>query len=270
MRQTPAISGPVVVTGAAGGIGTAIAAAFAPLVEHLALVDHDRSVHDLGDKLVAAHPGLSGYATELDVTDADAVQRVFDEVAARFGAPAVVVHAAGVLETGPVAELTPAAWEHCLSVNATGTMNVTRRAAADLAAGGGGAIVVVTSNAASTPRAGMAAYCASKAAAAVFARSLGLEVAAQGVRVNLVSPGSTDTPMLWGMGSGDRPGAGLPDDARGRILGGEPDRFRLGIPLQRIAEPADIADAVLFLASDAARHITLHDLRVDGGATLDM
>ncbi|MFZ5604516.1 MAG: SDR family oxidoreductase, partial [Pseudomonadota bacterium] len=78
---------------------------------------------------------------------------------------------------------------------------------------------------------------------------------------NIVSPGSTDTPMqqqLWTTPNG-----------RASVLEGSLEKFRLGIPLQRIATPDDIAAAVAFLASDRARHITLHDLRVDGGATLD-
>jgi 2,3-dihydro-2,3-dihydroxybenzoate dehydrogenase len=107
----------------------------------------------------------------------------------------------------------------------------------------------------------MAAYAASKAATHQFTRCLGLELAAYGIRCNIVSPGSTDTPMqrqLW-----------TSPDAVNSILHGSPADFRLGIPLQRIATPQDIATSVCFLASDEARHITLHDLRVDGGATLD-
>ena len=124
-----------------------------------------------------------------------------------------------------------------------------------------GAIAVVSSNAATTPRAGMAAYAASKAAATQFTRCLGLELAPHGIRVNIVSPGSTDTAMqraMWALGS-----------SREAVIAGDPARWRLGIPLAKIATPDEIARAVLFLLSDQASHITLHDLRVDGGATLD-
>src|SRR5690606_18000740 len=115
-------------------------------------------------------------------------------------------------------------------------------------------------------RVGMAAYGAAKAAATAFTRSLALQVAPLGVRVNVVSPGSTDTAMLRGMFGGTP----LDDVAETALLDGDPAVYRLGIPLRRIAAPDDIASAVHFLASDGARHITMHDLRVDGGATLDM
>jgi 2,3-dihydro-2,3-dihydroxybenzoate dehydrogenase len=125
---------------------------------------------------------------------------------------------------------------------------------------GAGSIVTVGSNAATVPRTQMAAYAASKAASHQFTRCLGLELAAHGIRCNIVAPGSTDTPMqrqLW-----------TDAQAAERIVRGSIESFRTGIPLGRIAAPADVAEAVLFLLSNAARHITLHTLCVDGGATL--
>jgi 2,3-dihydro-2,3-dihydroxybenzoate dehydrogenase len=101
----------------------------------------------------------------------------------------------------------------------------------------------------------MAAYAASKAAAAHFTKCLGLELASSGIRCNVVSPGTTDTRMLRGL------------DASSTVPG-QPELFKVGIPLGRIADPCDIAAAVRFLASDQARHITMHDLYVDGGASL--
>lgn len=106
----------------------------------------------------------------------------------------------------------------------------------------------------------MAAYAASKAAAAMFTKCLGLELARSGVRCNVVAPGSTDTAMQRALWTGS--------DAGQRVIDGDPATYRTGIPLGRIAAPEDIADAVAFLASDRARHITMQELYVDGGATL--
>lgn len=123
-----------------------------------------------------------------------------------------------------------------------------------------GAIVTVASDAAHTPRTGMSAYGASKAALKSLALTVGLELAAFGVRCNVVSPGSTDTDMqrlLWK----------TPDAEQQRIQG-FPEQFKMGIPLGKIARPQEIASTILFLASSHAGHITLQDIVVDGGSTL--
>ncbi|WP_280301626.1 SDR family oxidoreductase [Nocardia neocaledoniensis] len=271
----------VVVTGAAGGIGAAIAARFAATERVVSLWDLDPAVHEtaasLDDAIDRTRTGSASAATAstqraavhgvtVDITDPDAVAAAYDRLTAEHGTVEVLAHAAGVMVDGTALDLDPARWSRCLAVNATGTMLVTQRAAVDMAAAGRGAIVVVSSNAAATPRIGMAAYGAAKAAATAFTKSLALQVAPLGVRVNLVSPGSTDTAMLRDMFGGDP----LDAAAETALLDGDPAAYRLGIPLRRIAAPADIASAVDFLASDGARHITMHDLRVDGGATLDM
>ncbi|RDI62806.1 SDR family oxidoreductase [Nocardia pseudobrasiliensis] len=255
----------LVVTGAAAGIGAAVAADLARGARAVALWDLDPRVHDVASE-IAERTTAFVHATEVDVADEKSVTEAFDALTARYGPADVLVHAAGVMDAGTALDITPQAWQRSLAVNATGTVHVIQRAARDMVAAGRGAIVVVTSNAASTPRVGMAAYCASKAAATAFTKSLALQVAPHGVRVNLVSPGSTNTAMLRGLYDAEE----LTESARAGLLDGAPEDFRLGIPLRRIAEPADIAAAVRFLVSDDARHITMHDLRVDGGATLDM
>ena len=120
--------------------------------------------------------------------------------------------------------------------------------------------MTVSSDAAHTPRLGMSAYGASKAALKSLALTVGLELSAARVRCNLVSPGSTDTDMqrtLW-----------ISDDAEQLRIRGFGEQFKLGIPLGKIARPQEIASTVLFLASDHASHITLQDIVVDGGSTL--
>lgn len=240
----PGLAGEVaVVTGAAGGIGAAVAEA---MTQAGATVRR----WDLVGTAVAESGG-SGIET-VDVTDPDAVTRAWAGTEERDGPIGVLVCAAGVMTDD---------WDACMAVNAGGVRNTLDVALPAMVSRRRGAVVVLSSNAAATPRAAMPAYSASKAAATAYARSVGIEAATAGVRVNIVSPGSTDTPMLSGMLSDET--------ARDRLLTGDPNRFRLGIPLGRIAGPADIAATVVFLASDAARHIALHDLRVDGGATLD-
>jgi 2,3-dihydro-2,3-dihydroxybenzoate dehydrogenase len=178
----------------------------------------------------------------------------------RLGRVEFLVNAAGVLRLGDVAEYHPDDWGETFAVNATGVFLMSQAVVRRMVPRRRGAIVTVASNAASTPRTGMAAYAASKAAASMFTKSLGLEVAQYGIRCNVVSPGSTDTPMLSSMWT----------DASGpwSTIAGRPEEFRVGIPLGKLGLPADVANAVGFLLSDRASHITLHCLTVDGGAGL--
>ncbi|MFF8833455.1 2,3-dihydro-2,3-dihydroxybenzoate dehydrogenase [Streptomyces sp. NPDC015131] len=253
------------VTGAGQGIGAAVARALAAQGAHVAATDHRaEGVEALaaGWPDATARPDKAGDITPyvMDVTDATAVRDVVNTAATRHGPLDVLVNVAGILRPGPAAELTDADWADTFAVNTTGVFHTARAVAPGMAARGRGSIVTVGSNAAGVPRVHMGAYAASKAAAAMYTKCLGLELARSGVRCNVVAPGSTDTAMqraLW-----------QDPDAPRRVVDGDPATYRTGIPLGRIAEPSDIAEAVLFLASDLARHITLQELYVDGGATL--
>ncbi|MEJ2866583.1 SDR family oxidoreductase [Actinomycetospora sp. OC33-EN08] len=243
------------VTGAGRGIGAAVARELAGRGVAVAVVDRDGgAARALADEL-----GGACVAAEADVTDAGAVDDAFTRAEGELGPVTMLANVAGVLRTGAVAELDDADWAECLAVNATGVMHACRAAARrwTTADGAPRAIVTVASNAAGVPRTGMAAYAASKAAALAVTRCTGLELAAYGVRANVVCPGSTDTTMLADMTAD--PGA---------LVGGRPDDYKLGIPLGRLAQPDDVAATVAFLLSDAARHVTLQTLYVDGGASL--
>ncbi|MEU9272192.1 2,3-dihydro-2,3-dihydroxybenzoate dehydrogenase [Streptomyces sp. NPDC048251] len=246
------------VTGAGRGIGAAVAAA---LVEEGARVLATDLDPDGVRSLAARYPGRVT-ARALDVTDAAAVEALVDTAEQESGPLDIVVNVAGILRSSPVVDLTEEDWTATFAVNTGGVFHVSRAAARRMTGRGAGSIVTVASNAAGVPRSGMAAYAASKAAAVMFTKCLGLEVAARGVRCNTVSPGSTLTDMQRALWNGDTGAA-----AR-RVVEGDLATHRTGIPLGRIAEPADVADAVVFLVSDRARHITMHDLYVDGGATL--
>lgn len=151
--------------------------------------------------------------------------------------------------------------ENTFMVNSFGALATMQAVSKCMKARGKGNMVVVGSNAANTPRANMGAYAASKSALHMFVKSIGIELAPLGIRCNIVSPGSTRTEMqlqLWNESYGEE-----------QVIAGDATQFRLGIPLNKIAEPKDIAQSILFLMSNAANHITMHDLRIDGGATLD-
>ncbi|WP_312870442.1 SDR family oxidoreductase [Gordonia asplenii] len=250
------------ITGAAGGIGSATARAFVDAGARVVVSDVDAGIADVGHELDC--PALT-----VDLTDRPAVDGLLDAATrALGGAPTAIVHTAGVLFDGRIGDVGDDDWDRLLAVNLTATMAILR--AADRVLSGPGSITVVSSNAAATPRIGLGAYGASKAAVTALVRSVGLELAPRAIRCNVISPGSTDTPMLRGMWSAESSvDSSSIDQAAAAVIAGSPDQFRLGIPLGRLATADDIAGTAVFLASDAARHITMHDLRVDGGATLD-
>lgn len=165
----------------------------------------------------------------------------------------VLVSVAGVLRMGAVIELSDEDWDTVLSINATGVFHICRAVARHMVGRGFGSIVTVSSNAAAIPRVHMGAYAASKAAVTAFTKCLGLELARHGIRCNVVAPGSTDTNMQRSMWR-------RPED-KATVIEGSLETFRTGIPLGRLAQPEDVADAVLFLSSPRARHITMQELR---------
>ncbi|MFF1920312.1 2,3-dihydro-2,3-dihydroxybenzoate dehydrogenase [Streptomyces sp. NPDC058221] len=257
------------VTGAGQGIGAAVAALLATLGARVAATDRTldgvEALSAEWGRLQTKKQGNARSAGRLepyvmDVTERPAVERTVARVERELGPVDVLVNVAGILRTGPATELSAQDWSDTFAVNTGGVFNVSQTVAPLMAERGNGSVVTVGSNAAGIPRTGMAAYAASKAAAVMFTKCLGLELARSGVRCNIVAPGSTDTAMqraLW-----------TDSGAEQRVIDGDSTTYRTGIPLGRIAAREDIADAVAFLASDRARHITMQELYVDGGATL--
>ncbi|MGU3521893.1 2,3-dihydro-2,3-dihydroxybenzoate dehydrogenase EntA [Enterobacteriaceae bacterium C23F] len=237
------------VTGAGKGIGYATALAFV-----------EAGANVTGFDLAFDKPDYPFTTVEMDVADAQQVLLVCAPLLQDLTRLDVLVNAAGILRMGATDELSLADWQQTFAVNVGGAFNLFQQTMAKFRAQQGGAIVTVASDAAHTPRIGMSAYGASKAALKSLALTVGLELATSGVRCNLVSPGSTDTDMqrtLW-----------ISDDAEQQRIRGFGEQFKLGIPLGKIARPQEIASTILFLASDCASHITLQDIVVDGGSTL--
>lgn len=211
------------------------------------------------EALAATFPGLvTPYVA--DLRQHQVLEALVDEVERELGPVDMLVNVAGILRIGNLCDLDAQDWDDTFAVNVHGLFHLTRAVAKRMRARRQGSIVTVGSNAAKVPRMQMGAYAASKAAALHFTKCLGLELANHGIRCNIVSPGSTDTAMQRQLWQSE-------DDAL-KVIVGNLESYRTGIPLQRIASPEDIAAAVLFLLSDEARHITMHDLCVDGGATL--
>lgn len=250
MRESVAL-----VTGAARGIGRRIAEV---LCDHGAtVVAADVQTADWGGS--SSHGGRVVHR-RLDVSSTAQVDALVESVEQELGPIDHLVHCAGVLRPGPVTECTDEDWAATFAVNTTGVFVTTRAVLPRMMGRGRGSMVTVASNAARIPRMSMAAYGASKAASLALTKAAGLEAARHGVRCNAVLPGSTDAPML----------RALWDDAdlTRATLQGDPTTFRLGIPLGRIADADDVAAGVVYLLSDRARHVTMHELVIDGGATL--
>ena len=196
---------------------------------------------------------------KLDVTREADWEAAIGRVGEAWGALNVLVASAGISLAKPVADMALAEWRRVIAVNLDGIFLGTKHAVAAMRRGGGGSIVLVSSASGIKAGAGASAYAASKAAVRQFARAVALECGAQGIRVNTVLPGGVKTP-LW------RTMEFWQDLLREH--GSEEkvwEALGAATPLRRFAEPEEIAQAILYLASDAAKFVTGAELVIDGG-----
>jgi NAD(P)-dependent dehydrogenase (short-subunit alcohol dehydrogenase family) len=239
-----------IVTGAGGGIGRAISAAFAGAGAAVAACDLNAvSAQATADAATAA--GGRAAAIACDVAAAESCRRAVEDAVARFGALHVLVNGAAMLDPdATVVECDPANWNRVIAVNLGGAFLMSKFAVPHIARAGGGSIIHIASQLGSVGAPRRVAYCATKGALIQLAKAMAMDHAAQGIRVNTLSPGAIETDRLvYRFGSMEK----------AREVSGP--RHLLG----RLGQPDEIAAAAVFLASDAASFMTGADLLVDGG-----
>jgi NAD(P)-dependent dehydrogenase (short-subunit alcohol dehydrogenase family) len=243
-----------VVTGAASGMGLAIARHLAARGDRVALLDlqGDPAVRAAGELREAGARAI-GVAT--DVTDRSAVDAALDKVRAELGPVAIVITAAGIDAFERFAEITPESWERVLAVNLTGTFHCLQAAVPDMVEAGWGRMVTLSSSSAQSGAPRMAHYVAAKAGVVGLTRALALELARKGITVNVVTPGMIDTPMLRRAAAGGDIGALEKTVAR-------------AVPVGRAGTPEEVAATCGFLCSDEAAFITGQVIGVNGGMVL--
>jgi NAD(P)-dependent dehydrogenase (short-subunit alcohol dehydrogenase family) len=250
----PDLAGKVaLVTGAASGIGAASALAFAAAGARVAACDRDLAGAEATAKLIA-EAGGEAIAVSVDVTDPDQTQAMVDRVVESFGRLDCAHNNAGITgATAPLDKYAVSEWDKVLAVNLTGVFLCLQAEVPAMKARGGGAIVNTASfsGLVAVPR--IPAYVASKHGVVGLTKAAAVEFGRTGVRVNAVCPGSTRTPMVEGFSGGDA----RIEEAMAAVS-----------PMNRLAEPEEIARTVVWLCSDEASFVNGHSLAVDGGAVI--
>jgi 3-oxoacyl-[acyl-carrier protein] reductase len=240
----------VLVTGGTRGIGRAIVERFARAGARVAFTY--RSSTDAAEALVDTldDRGTEALSLQGDVADPDVAQSHVDAVLDRWDALDVLVNNAGITRDGLLLRLQEEDWDAVLDTNLKGVFNFSKAAYRPMMRQQGGSIINISSVVGTTGNAGQTNYAASKAGVVGFSKSLAKELGSRNVTVNVVAPGYVQTDMT----------DDLDADTRDAILD--------AVPLDRLAEPAEIAESVLFLASPAADYVTGHVLHVNGGLSM--
>jgi NAD(P)-dependent dehydrogenase (short-subunit alcohol dehydrogenase family) len=249
MSETALSGKTCIVTGAGGGIGRAICLTFAAADAKLACLDIDLAAAET----TAAACVTEALALRCDVSNEAETRAVTATILARFGAVHILVNAAATDDrNGTILEISADAWARVLAVNVTGAFLMSRAVLPTMIAAGGGSIIHIASQLGRVAAPARAAYCTSKGAIIQLAKAMAVDHADQNIRVNALSPGAIETRRLL-LRYGDMATAR-------RVVG--PKHL-----LNRLGEPQEIAQAALFLASDAASFMTGADMLVDGGYT---
>ncbi len=237
-----------IVTGAARGLGLSVARSLAEAGAKVALVDVNADLLKEAEEKVRAVGG-EAHAFSCDVTDSQRVNQVVEEVVAKWKRLDILVNNAGITRDTLIMRMKDDQWDAVIGINLRGTFLFTRAAARPMMKGQRGRIINMASVSGLTGNPGQANYSASKSGVIGLTRTVAKELAGRNITVNAVAPGFIATEMTAALGE--------------EIL----EQVKARIPLGRLGDPQDVADAVLFLASDAAAFITGHVLTVDGGLT---
>lgn len=245
----------VIVTGGGGGIGGATARRFAAEGAQVAVFDMNL---DAAEKVAAGIRATGGQATAFrcDITDRTGVDAAVAAVLAQRGAIDVLVNNAGWDIFKPFVKTVPAEWEKLIAINLTGALHMLHAVLPGMAERKYGRIVNVASDAARGGSSGEAVYSACKGGLVALSKTLAREHARQGITVNVVCPGPTDTALLAGVAEGARDPAKLIE------------AFKSAIPLGRLGQGDDLASAIAFMGSDDASFVTGQVLSVSGGLTM--
>jgi NAD(P)-dependent dehydrogenase (short-subunit alcohol dehydrogenase family) len=243
------------VTGATSGIGTACARQLAARGARVLVTGRNRERGAEVVEVIHADGGEAHFVVG-DVRDAGFCDRVVEDTLARFGRIDMLVNNAGIYVAASALETTDAQWDETLDTNLSAVFRLSRAALRPMLAQGRGAIVNVASDWGMVGGERAAAYCASKGGLVLLTRAMALDHARDGIRINAVCPTDTDTPMML-------------DEFRQRRVSVERGRREsaAAIPMGRMAEAHEVAEAVCFLASDAASFLTGVALPIDGGTT---
>ncbi len=245
----------VLITGATSGIGAGTAKEFAAHGAGVVVSGRDA---ERGGVVVAGIREAGGRAELIvgDVRNPDFCERLVGETVERLGRLDVLFNNAGILHDGTIDEMSDEDWRALIDTNVSGSFYMARAALKVMKRQGDGVIINMGSDAGLVGVPNAAAYCASKGAIVQLTKSMALDHAHQGIRVNAVCPGETDTPMMdfaW------RAEASTPAEIR--------EKAKENVPTGRVAEPVDVARAVMYLASEAGRHMTGSMLSIDGGTS---
>jgi 2-hydroxycyclohexanecarboxyl-CoA dehydrogenase len=238
-----------IVTGAGQGIGRAIAEKLA--AEGATVVASD--LNETTAKETAAAIGGGAIGVRADVTSRESVDAMVEQVRGQFGRIDILVNNAGWDKASPFVDSDPADWDRVVQINLYGVLNTSKAVLPIMAEQGAGAVVNLASDAGRVGSSGEAVYSAAKGGVIAFTKATAREMARHQVNANCVCPGPTDTALFASMG-GDNP----------KLR----EALTKAVPFRRLAQPADIANAVAFFASDEANYITGQTVSVSGGLTM--